>query len=70
MFIQTPQVNNCIFHKKYPTLEKVIKSTLCLPCGNSAVERSLSYNKGTEEAERDNFMEDTIINLRRLNEHA
>ena len=56
--------------QKYPTLEKVIKSTLCLPCGNGAVERSLSDNKRTVEAERDNFMEDTIINLRCLKEHA
>ena len=47
-------------------LEKVIKSTLCLPCRNSAVERSLSDNKGTVEAERDNFIEGTIIDLWRL----
>ena len=56
--------------RKYPHLEKLVKSVLSLPNGNAATERSLSDNKRTVDAERDHLMEQTIINLRLMKEHA
>ena len=56
--------------KKYPLLEKLVKSILSLHHGNSTVERSLSDNKNTVQNERDHLLEGTIIGLRRMKEYA
>ena len=55
--------------RKYSLIEKVVKS-VSLHNGYSAVERSLSDNKRTADAERDHLMEQVIINLRRMKEYA
>ena len=59
-----------IGERKYPMLEKLIKSVLSLDHANSAVERSLSGNSNTVQTERNNMLEETIISLRRMKEHA
>ena len=59
-----------IGERKYLMLEKLIKSMLFLHHGNSAVERSLSDSNNTVQTERNNMLEETIISLRRMKEHA
>ena len=59
-----------IGERKYPMLGKLIKSVLFLHHANSAVERSLSDNNNTVQTERNNMLEETIISLRRMKEHA
>ena len=43
---------------------------LSLNHADSAVERSLSDNNNTVQTERNNMLEETIISLRRMKEHA
>ena len=43
---------------------------MSLDHANSAVERSLSGNSNTVQTERNNMLEETIISLRRMKEHA
>ena len=43
---------------------------LSLHHANSVVERSLLDNNNTIQTERNNMLEDTIISLRRMKEHA
>ena len=59
-----------IGERKYLMLEKLIKSMLFLHHGNSAVERPLSDSNNTVQTERNNMLEETIISLRRMKEHA
>ena len=64
------KMKTLIGERKYPIMEKLIKSVLSLHHGNSAVERSLSDNNNTVQTERNNMVEETIISLRRIKEHA
>ena len=64
------EMKTLIGERKYPMLEKLIKSVL-LPLHhvNSAVERSLSDNNNTVQTERNNMLEETIVSLK-MKEHA
>ena len=64
------EMKTLIGERKYPMLEKLIKSVL-LPLHhvNSAVERSLSDNNNTVQTERNNMLEETILSLK-MKEHA
>ena len=64
------KMKTLIGKRKYPLLENSIKSVLSLHHANSAVERSLSDNNNTVQTERNNMLEETIISLRRMKEHA
>ena len=64
------KMKTLIGERKYPVLEKLIKSVLSLHHANSVVERSLLDNSNTIQTERNNMLEDTIISLRRMREHA
>ena len=64
------KMKTLIGERKYPMLGKLIKSVLFLHHANSAVERSLSDNNNTVQTERNNMLEETIISLRRMKEHA
>ena len=64
------KMKTIIGERKYPMLEKLIKSVLSLYHANSAVERSLLDNINTVQTERNNMLEETIISLRRMKEHA
>ena len=64
------KMKTIIGERKYPMLEKLIKSVLFLYHANSAVERSLLDNINTVQTERNNMLEETIISLRRMKEHA
>ena len=64
------KMKTLIGERKYPMLEKLIKSVLSLHHANSAVERSLSDNNNTVQTERNNMLEETIISLRRMKEDA
>ena len=64
------KMKTLIGERKYPMLENLIKSVLSLHHANSAVERSLPDNDNTVQTERNNMLEETIISLRRMKEHA
>ena len=64
------KMKTLIGERKYLMLEKLIKSLLSLHHANSAGERSLSDNSNTVQTERNNMLEETIISLRRMKEHA
>ena len=61
------EMKTLIGERKYPMLEKLIKSVL-LPL-HHAVERSLSDNNNTVQTERNNMLEETIVSLK-MKEHA
>ena len=64
------KIKTLIGERRYPILEKLIKSVLSLNHADSAVERSLSDNNNTVQTERNNMFEETIISLRRMKEDA
>ena len=64
------KMKTLIGERKYPMLEKLIKSVLSLHHANSAVERSLSDSNNTVQTERNNMCEETITSLRRMKDHA
>ena len=64
------KMKTLIGERKYLVLEKLIRSVLSQYHANSAVERSLSDNNNTFQTERSNMLEETIISLRRTEEHA
>ena len=63
------KIKTLIGERKYPILEKLIKSVLSLNHADSAVERSLSDNNNTVQTESNNMLKETIISLRRMKEH-
>ena len=56
-----------IGERKYPML---IKSVLSPHRANSDVERCMSDNNNAVQTKRNNMLEETIISLRRMKEHA
>ena len=51
--------------RKYPMLEKLIKSVLSLHHANGAVERSLSSNNNAVQTERNKMLEENHCKLRK-----
>lgn len=54
----------------YTKLSTLIKVILAIQTGNASVERSLQDNKNSFTTERTLLMEETILGMRRMKEHA
>ena len=69
-WVKVFDVRNGGGERKYALFSKVIKSCLSLQNSSASVERSISDNKNTLRFERKSLLDKSLMELRRIKEHA